>query len=243
MPFTPCADIPYPNPTASPDIQAHMQAMAEAVDAALCSLTTDPIGAITAWYEGDGSSPIPAGKLVCNGSSFSAVTYPDLEAHLGGTLLPDLRGRFLRHKDASGGAFPGVNQQGGFSDSIVVSHRHTQPEHNHNASHNHTGLIGNDTHSHAPLNTTATTETFVSRLASPDTSGGSQISLETGAGFRVEFAAPTTATDTHTHNLTIYQANLATTQSGDDDTGLTGQSGANRNTPPFVNVLFLMQAV
>ncbi len=32
------------------------------------------------------------GWLLCDGSSFSGTTYPDLNTFLGGTTLPDMRG-------------------------------------------------------------------------------------------------------------------------------------------------------
>lgn len=48
-----------------------------------------PVGSITMWPT---ASP-PAGWLICDGSSFSAATYPELSAVLGGTSLPDLQDR------------------------------------------------------------------------------------------------------------------------------------------------------
>ncbi len=44
---------------------------------------------IPAWISGCTKPPY----LLCDGSAFSAVTYPYLNARLGGTTLPDLRGR------------------------------------------------------------------------------------------------------------------------------------------------------
>ncbi len=41
--------------------------------------------------------------LLCNGSSFSAVTYPYLAAKLGGTVTPDLRGRTRFYLDGGAG--------------------------------------------------------------------------------------------------------------------------------------------
>jgi hypothetical protein len=45
-----------------------------------------------------GSCTVPP-FLLCNGSSFSAVTYPLLNAHLGGNTLPDFRGRARFYSD------------------------------------------------------------------------------------------------------------------------------------------------
>jgi microcystin-dependent protein len=47
------------------------------------------------------SSPPPA--LKCDGSTFSAVTYPVLAARLGGTTLPDFRGRTSAYLDGGTG--------------------------------------------------------------------------------------------------------------------------------------------
>lgn len=48
-----------------------------------------PVGAIVQRH----SAVVPPNWLECNGASFSAVTYPELNAVLGGTTLPDFRGR------------------------------------------------------------------------------------------------------------------------------------------------------
>ncbi len=47
------------------------------------------------------SNTIPVDYLLCDGSSFSSSTYPLLFALLGGTTLPDLRGKFIRGKYGS----------------------------------------------------------------------------------------------------------------------------------------------
>lgn len=49
-----------------------------------------PVGTIVDFI---GATP-PTGWLACNGATFSAATYPELAAVLGGTTLPDARGRF-----------------------------------------------------------------------------------------------------------------------------------------------------
>ena len=49
-----------------------------------------PVGTIQMWP----TSTPPTGWLICNGSSFSSGTYPDLAAILGTTTLPNFNGRF-----------------------------------------------------------------------------------------------------------------------------------------------------
>ena len=51
-----------------------------------------PIGSVTAFA----GSTQPAGWLTCDGSTFSASQYPQLQQVLGTTRVPDLRGQFIR---------------------------------------------------------------------------------------------------------------------------------------------------
>lgn len=48
-----------------------------------------PVGAIMMWP----TATAPEGWLICDGSSFSASAYPELNTLLGGTTLPDMRDR------------------------------------------------------------------------------------------------------------------------------------------------------
>jgi microcystin-dependent protein len=52
-----------------------------------------PIGVILPWATA--LMTAPNGFLFCDGSTFSAVTYPALNTLLGGNTLPDLRGKFI----------------------------------------------------------------------------------------------------------------------------------------------------
>ena len=51
-----------------------------------------PIGSVTAFA----GSTQPAGWLTCDGRTFSASQYPQLQQMLGSTRVPDLRGQFIR---------------------------------------------------------------------------------------------------------------------------------------------------
>jgi microcystin-dependent protein len=85
-----------------------------------------PIGTIQAYY----SNTIPAGYLLCNGSTFNASEYPELNTFLGGTTLPDLRGIFLRGAGitTANGMVNGANYNAttvkAFQDSNVGWHSH-----------------------------------------------------------------------------------------------------------------------
>lgn len=64
---------------------------------------TGPVGMVVMWPV----ATIPTGWLELDGSTFSGVTYPDLQTVLGGTTLPDTRGYFVRGWAHSGGIDPG----------------------------------------------------------------------------------------------------------------------------------------
>ena len=63
----------------------------------------------------------PTNWLICNGGTFSAVTYPKLNTYLGGTTLPNYLGKFLLSAD---GVTYLVGTTGGFADATLVSHTH-----------------------------------------------------------------------------------------------------------------------
>lgn len=64
----------------------------------------------------------PSNWLICNGGTFSAVTYPKLNTYLGGTTLPNYLGKFILSAD---GVTYLVGTTGGFADATLVSHTHT----------------------------------------------------------------------------------------------------------------------
>lgn len=80
-----------------------------------------PVGAIVMWP----TATPPADWLVLDGSSFSALTYPDLNTLLGGTTLPDARQRFPLGLAISGTGSTLLGTGG------AVDHTHTQPTHTH----------------------------------------------------------------------------------------------------------------
>lgn len=65
-----------------------------------------PMGTIEAFY----GTTAPAGWLFCDGSTFSAATYPELNTLLGGNTLPDLRNRSLVGRATTGTAFGTTGQ-------------------------------------------------------------------------------------------------------------------------------------
>ncbi|MEN0048921.1 MAG: tail fiber protein, partial [Bacteroidota bacterium] len=87
-----------------------------------------PVGTIQMWPT---SSP-PSGWLICNGTSFSSSTYPDLANVLGGTTLPNFNGRFplgVGNSGTSGSTTHNVGSNGGeekhtLSISEMPNHSH-----------------------------------------------------------------------------------------------------------------------
>ena len=89
-----------------------------------------PIGFTVDWYS-EGTPP--DGWLLCDGSSFSAVTYPELAQFLGGTTLPDFTGR------SSEGAVINPNDVGTIQGEYEVTlSANNIPEH----THSYTDTIG-----------------------------------------------------------------------------------------------------
>ena len=66
------------------------------------SIDATPVGTVIMYW----GSSAPDGYFVCNGGTFDGESYPELQAVLGGTTLPDLRNQFIR------GASPGSREVG-----------------------------------------------------------------------------------------------------------------------------------
>jgi len=97
--------------------------------------------------------------LLCDGSTFSAVTYPYLNTKLGGTTLPDFRGRMAAYLNGGTGrittAGSGIDGDTRFSSggvqnvtldvTMIPSHNHalTDPGHSHAPSNNQTFATNN----------------------------------------------------------------------------------------------------
>lgn len=129
--LTPNLSFPIPVGTDAPDVVGDMTRLANALDTYLANLVTKAVGELFHFY--DTGLGLPAGALLCDGSTFSAASYPKLNTHLGGTQLPDLRGRVLL---GASSAFP-LLSQGGFTDAVLIDHNHNGAPHTHGMTHNH----------------------------------------------------------------------------------------------------------
>lgn len=127
-----------------------------------------PPGAIVAY----GGVSAPSGWLLCDGSTFSSVSYPALAGVLGDTFgthsgttyyLPDLRQRFPLGKAASGTG----DTLGGTGGSIDHSHGSTGHSHTVSVSGSTTYNGGHTHDSHGTAQNTATSGTGAQRLNTP----------------------------------------------------------------------------
>lgn len=253
-----CANLPFPTDGDPIDVAGDIARLALAADTAICRVNGLPLGAIIPWWDNGGA--LPEGTLRCDGSSFVDTSFPELAVFLGATVLPDLRGRFLRGTDAAGGAFPGRGQTGGFADTQLPNHTHTVPIHGHGAQtlggggvdHLHgtgslaTAAAGNHDHGWGPG-----TQWAFKNAGSPL---GFPITGNPGNVFWWQYLEATwSASGNHAHTVVG--------QTGASDRGLdhnhpvqvfnqaafdtvaSGATPTNRNLPPFANVTFLIQAI
>jgi len=79
-----------------------------------------PIGTILPYY---GTTAPDANYLVCDGSTFNATTYPDLNTLLGGNTLPNLKGKFLVGYNSTDSDYNALGKTGGQKN--MPKHGHT----------------------------------------------------------------------------------------------------------------------
>lgn len=98
-----------------------------------------PVGEVTMWF--GSAANAPDGWLVLDGSAFSSAEYPELAAHLGGTLLPDFNGRI---PIGTHSGLP-LGQAAGWATATLTKDH--MPAHNHGAAgeHRHTVNMTNTT--------------------------------------------------------------------------------------------------
>lgn len=171
-------------------------------------------GMVELWYKATlpdwvlNSSVLP--YLVCDGSTFSAVTYPALNTFLGGNTLPDLRGRSPFGLNlGTGRVSAGVSgidgdtlgSGGGFDGNIlginnIPAHSHTGTTDNNNVDHNHAISPGNA--QNIQVGAGGSSFTFLTQSSGSITTGGESVphthtftSNNTGGGQAHNNMAPT----------------------------------------------------
>lgn len=130
-----------------------------------------------------------ASWLLCNGSTFSATTYPALNTLLGGNTLPNL----VNYSPAGTGLVAAGATAGATTSTGLISHTHTGPSHSH--SHSHSGANGAPI-SHFGGNTTAAGTTYNfnadSGSATDATAGGTGATGSAGSGSSFSILNPIT---------------------------------------------------
>ncbi len=209
---------------------------------------------------GTTSSPIPVGAmlpfpqaftnpawLLCNGASFSTVTYPALFAFLGVSTVPNMQGVVpmgagangivLATRDPNGGSEAHVHGSGGGHVHTGPSHTHTTPNHSH--SHNHAGLTHSHSHSHQPA--TNSTNFIGTGGAIASGTGSAVWSSQANTNTDATTASPTTDTDATTAAPTTAASGTANT--GNTDPGNTASYGSGTaNVPPQLGVDYYIRA-
>jgi len=215
-----------------------------------------PVGVITAYW----GTAAPAGWLICNGSSFSAATYPALAAFLGGTTLPNLKGRMLVGIDAAQTEFDTLGETGGSKTASITSAN--LPTHTHSIDHDHGAKTsaGGSSHDHGLTNhnhgggTGVHSHTFnggvwgTSNTAHTHYIGGSagEVSAAPQGAGRASSAADISTVGVA--NTTQGSADTAHTHSVDLDNfaGSSGNGGfagtAMAALPPYIAINYLIKA-
>ena len=238
MPETPIFNIPWTEDgDYVKDWPALSKAIAEAVEAA-CGIATSvpqvtPAGSMVQ-FAGD-EAHIPAGWLVCDGSSYSSnpaglywELYKAISTRFGEDGLdpdnfvkfrvPDMRGRFPRgvvNRDAG----IGKDNAGGSDDAVVVSHNHT------------TGTAGNHSHhmDHAGHHSHTEHRTFVANYVYGLSSGPGQYAVNYG-----EYAAVLDYQGSHAHVL-------HETGNHSHTVSTAGSSGTGKNVPSYMPMYYIIK--
>ena len=188
-----------------------------------------PIGGILQWP----TATPPSGWLACDGSAFSAVTYPLLAAVLGGTTLPDLKRRV---PVGAGAGFAVGSNDGQAEGNRHVLHHHTfsgggsgsgstdtQGNHNHGAA---------GTHRHG----TPTGEAFAMSIGNTGTRGTAPTTFNLVSGWQYETGDAGSHTHgdagAHTHGVSVSVSVSGNTSGGTPTDG-----------PSFIVLNFIIRAL
>jgi microcystin-dependent protein len=214
-----------------------------------------PIGALVMWPV---ATP-PAGWLICDGSGFDGGTYPGLAAVLGGTTLPDLRGKFPIGVGTLGSDSYALGDVGGEARHALTAaenalHGHNMP-HTHDVNPPNVESTGDSVththtmtdHTHTMAHTHAIAGSFISDVAAT----GSAARFRSTGSFATEgSSAANTGNPTnpqtggrsagHTHDVNIPQ--FESLGSNTAATANQGSGSAHENRPPYLALNFIIKA-
>jgi microcystin-dependent protein len=210
--YTPGKGLPFPNDYNDPaDVPADMEALAQAVDAAMVAQDTTvanaaPVGAVTMY-----AGPVaPDGWHLCNGTAHGSAA---LQAVLGSPNTPDLRSKFI----VGAGSTYAVGATGGL-DAVTLTaaqsgekgHSHLASSGNNSASHSHTITVNaGGAHTHpAPGGYDFLLTARGGWPAGSNTGGSVQrpngyISIVDSAGSHAHSASSGAASTSHAHEVTV----------------------------------------
>ena len=267
---TTCLDLPYPTGTDPINVAADIQALAVAVDDALCSATVIRLGVIVAWWDNGGTPPI--GTLRCNGAPFDPAIYrswrttwvhrtplifeasscvaPTPQAvRSQGTgrwvvgLTPSWRSTTTRTRHTT---TPSTTTTPTTS-SPVVDHQHTI-----NHGHAPASSAGAGSHVHGGLFMGGKVNGFTNQTARGANYGG-DLAGDLNASVAADgwHAHTTYTTDMagssgsvgHAHNVDLPTYTGVSSLLSSGPTSDAGAPATNRNIPPFMNVTYIIQAV
>lgn len=113
------------------------------------TLASLPVGML-----GNFPGAIPNDWLLCNGGSFDGAAYPELQAYLGGTTLPDYRGMVMVMRDPGQTEFDTLGEAGGTKTVSTTIASGNLPVHTHAVDHDHANATttGGTSHDHGLTN-------------------------------------------------------------------------------------------
>ena len=215
-----------------------------------------PIGALTDW----GGTTAPEGWLLCDGSTVSRATYPELfnvlstRFNTGGESSSQFRLPNFTDRVALGAGGKAVGSTGGSNNAVTIAHKHTMPSHSHTLNkhkhsidHNHASVsTGNGgAHSHDTIKSNYGGGSF-GQDGSMAT-GSTKTGIALGSAYTA-ISTGTASAHSHSVNLpnftgTSGEPSTANTSSKDPgDTNSAGSSGTDKNLPAYVAVHKIIKA-
>lgn len=199
-----------------------------------------PVGTII-WFS---KSTVPAGYLLCDGSTYLISTYQDLFDVIGTTYggngttnfdVPDLLGLFIRGWDSGGSIDPSRtfgSQQA--HQAQLTSHSHTIPDHDH-AVYDHNHSLPDHNHSVQDHNH-GLQRGYLGQFW---TSGNKMLVADSSTGGPITQNPVQTKTGLVTNNKTNFSTNNKTGLSTDDETSFSTNSEGNTNETRPINIALL----
>ncbi len=218
------------------------------------SLGENPVALVGMIFPFAGTTA-PDGWLLCNGSTFSSTTYPELATLLGSTTLPDLREKYLLGYDsAASGRTVGSNVSASHSHTITYPANNpvnstafvtssSTDTHSHGIAYNGIAGDANGNHGHnAGINSYTTGMTNAGNYSQAAPTNAPVSTGNHGHNFGYGFAYSTAGGHGHGINA-VNSASQAPTHSHNYTTSNSGTiASATTFLPPTLYVNFIIKA-